>query len=69
MASLPLDRHQELQKSDPALAVSRCKGAPICLHTSLKGAKNILYMIIMDVRSNQFGLRPQPLRHGITPTR
>ncbi len=39
MASFPLDSHPELPKSDPASAVLWCKGALICLHTSLKGKK------------------------------
>ena len=38
---------------DPALAVLWCKGALICLCTSLKGATNILHMITMDLRSHQ----------------
>jgi hypothetical protein len=43
MASFPLDSHQQLQKYDPALAVLWCKGALICLGTSLKGA-NTFYL-------------------------
>jgi hypothetical protein len=44
MASFPLDSNQELPKSDPALAVYRCKGALICLHTSLKRKKHFIYI-------------------------
>ncbi len=44
MASFLLNSHQELPKSDPALAVLPCKGALICLRTSLKGAKKIIYV-------------------------
>ncbi len=31
---------KDCQKSDPVSAVERCKGALICLHTSLKGEKH-----------------------------
>jgi hypothetical protein len=41
MASFPLNGHPEFPKSVPALSVKWCKGAPICLHTSLKGAKTL----------------------------
>ncbi len=37
----PLNSHQELPKSDPASALKWWKGALICLHTSLKGAKTL----------------------------
>jgi hypothetical protein len=42
MASLPLNSHPELPKSDPNSAVQQCKGALICLGTSLKCAKKKL---------------------------
>jgi hypothetical protein len=44
MASFFLDSHQELPKSDPALAVLPCNGALICLRISLKGANTFIYI-------------------------
>ncbi len=44
LASFPLDSHQELPKSDLALAALWCKGALICLHTSMKGTKKVIYV-------------------------
>jgi hypothetical protein len=43
MASYPPDSHSKLLTSDPVSAVEQCKGALLCLRTSLKGAKT-LYM-------------------------
>ncbi len=41
MASFPLNGHPEFAKPVPALSVKRCKDAPICLYTSLKGDRSL----------------------------
>jgi len=71
MASFPLDSHPELPKSDPASAVLWCKGALICLRTSLslKGEASPLN-IWPKWRWEAItgGNQPQPLHHGIIST-
>ncbi len=69
MASFPLNSHPELLKSDPALAVLQCKGALICLHTSLKGAKTLIIFPIWMREAIKGSTQPQPLHHGIISTR
>ena len=63
MASFPLGSHQELPKSDPALAVLWCKGALICLCTSLKGAKTFYICSMWMREAIKGGL--QRLKHDI----
>ncbi len=58
MASFPLDTHPELLKSDLVSAVEWCKGALVCLHTSLKGAKT-LYLKILSHNISCFWNRIQ----------
>ena len=53
MASFPLDSHPELPKSDPASAVLWCKGALICLRTSLKGARSFYICPILCVKQSK----------------
>ncbi len=68
MASFPLNSHPELPKSDPTSAVQQCKGALICLGTSLKGAKT-LFRCPLWIREASKGVnQPQPWHHGIIPT-
>ncbi len=59
--------HPELPKSDPASAVSHCKGALICLRTSLKG-KTLHICPIWMCEAIKGGLEPQPCQHGIIST-
>ncbi len=68
MASFTFNSHQELPKSDPALAVLRCKGALICLCTSLKGAKTFYICPLWMWEAIKGGLQPQPWHHGIIST-
>ncbi len=69
MASFPLDSHPELPKSDPASAVLWCKGALICLRTSLKGEKTLYVCPKWRWEAIKGGNQPQPLHHGIISTR
>ncbi len=69
MASFPLYSHPELPKSDPASSVSRCKGALICLYTSLKGEKILYIHPTWMCEAITGDLQPQPLHRGIISTR
>ncbi len=60
--------HPELPKSDQASAVSRCKGAIICLCTSLKGKITLTICPTWMCEAIKGGLQPQPWRHGIIST-
>jgi hypothetical protein len=51
---------KDCQKSDPASAVERCKGALICLHTSLKGEKTLYICPLWMWEAIKGGLQPQP---------
>jgi len=68
MASFPLDSHPELPKSDPASAVLWCKGALICLRTSLKGEETLYIWPKWRWEAIKGGNQPQPLHHGIIST-
>ena len=68
MASFPLDSHPELPKSDPASAVLWCKGALICLHTSLKGEQTLYIWPKWRWEAIKGGLQAQPWYHGIIST-
>jgi hypothetical protein len=60
--------HPELPKSDPASAVSRCKGALKCLLTSLKGKIIPHLHPLWMCEAIKGGLEPQPGHHGIIST-
>jgi hypothetical protein len=60
MALFPLNSHPELPKSNPALAVLWCKGALICLSSSLKGAKPLHICLLWMWEAITGGLQPQP---------
>ncbi len=60
--------HPELPKSDPASAVPRCKGALICLCTSLKGKITLHIRPTWMCEAIKGGLQPQPWHHGIIST-
>ncbi len=60
--------HPELPKSDPASAVSRCKGVLICLSTSLKGIITPHFCPLWMCEAIKGGLQPQPRHHGIIST-
>jgi hypothetical protein len=68
MASFPIDSHPELPKSDPASAVLWCKGALICLRTSLKGKETLYIWPKCRCEAIKGGNQPQPLHHGIIST-
>jgi hypothetical protein len=65
MASFLLYSHQELPKSDPALAALWCKGALICLHTPLKGAKTFYICSLWMCEAIKGSLQPQGHNHDI----
>ncbi len=66
---IPTWHHPELPKSDPASAVSRCKGALICLRTSLKSKITLHICPKWMCEAIKGGLQPQPCHHGIISTR
>jgi hypothetical protein len=72
MTSFPLNSHPEpsIAKSDLVSAVSavqQCKGALICLHTSLKGAKT-RYICPLQIRESIKGsLQPWKCQYRVSP--
>ncbi len=62
-------RHQELLKPNQASAVQQCKGALICLCTSLKGEQTLYVCTIWMWEAIKGGLPPQPWHHGIISSR
>ncbi len=60
MVSFPLNNHQELLKNNQASAVQWCKGALICLNTSLKGAKTLYKCPLWMWKAIKDSLQLQP---------